>query len=73
VNVYFSIGGVYFNGKPVTYAPNVEVSMDYARNISVPLEGRFAKFIKILLFYRTPWIVLGEVYFHSGTIEAVKI
>jgi hypothetical protein len=42
--------------------------MDYARNISVPLEGRFAKFIKILLFYRTPWIVLGEVYFHSGTI-----
>ncbi|XP_021950290.2 discoidin domain-containing receptor 2 [Folsomia candida] len=66
--VYFSVGGVYFNGKPVTYVPNVDVAADFARNFTIPLD-RVARFIKVHLYYRTSWIVLGEVYFHSEIYE----
>lgn len=36
--MYFSVGGVYFNGKPVTYVPNVDVAADFARNFTIPLD-----------------------------------
>ena len=66
--VYFSIGGVHFNGRPLTYVPSssVDLALEHARNLTIPLENRAGRFVRLHLFFRSTWIVLGEVYFHSG-------
>jgi len=68
VKVSLSIGGLHFNGRNVRYAPGpgVDLTLEHARNLSIPLEGGVGRFLRIHLYFRDTWIVLGEIYFHSG-------
>lgn len=69
----FSLGGVHFNGGPVTYVPMTDVTLEHARNLTIPLEDRAARFLKLCLYFRSNWIVLGEAYFFSGESQFICV
>lgn len=66
--VYFSIGGTYFNGRPVVYNYMPDNVLEVARNVSIHLHGRVAKYVKLHLFFANKWIMLSEVTFESEVL-----
>lgn len=64
--VMFSIGGQFYNGKTLSYAYMPDLALENARNVSIHLLHRIARFIKLRLFFADRWIMLSEVFFESG-------
>ncbi|KAK6628869.1 hypothetical protein RUM43_002686 [Polyplax serrata] len=63
--IFFSLGGKFYNGRPVVYNYMPDKVMEVARNVSVHLHGRVGKYVKIHLYFANKWIMLSEVTFES--------
>lgn len=64
--LYFSIGGIFYNGRPITYNYMPDRVLEIARNVTIHLHQRIAKYIKIQLYFAAKWIMLSEIYFESS-------
>jgi discoidin domain receptor family protein 2 len=67
--VMFSVGGRFYNGRPLVYTYMPDTVLENARNVSINLHGRFGRFVKIQLYFSTRWIMISEVVFESGKIS----
>jgi hypothetical protein len=64
--VLFSVGGKYYNGRPLVYTYMPDTVLENARNVSINLHGRFGRFVKVQLYFAARWIMISEVVFESG-------
>ncbi|XP_045112632.1 discoidin domain-containing receptor 2-like isoform X4 [Portunus trituberculatus] len=64
--VFFSVGGRYFSSVPVKYQYMPDEVSEYARNVTINLHHRVAKYVKIQLFFQARWILLSELFFISA-------
>jgi hypothetical protein len=64
--VLFSVGGEYYNGRPLVYTYMPDTVLENARNVSINLHGRFGRFVKVQVFFAARWIMISEVVFESG-------
>jgi discoidin domain receptor family protein 2 len=64
--VLFSVGGEYYNGRPLVYTYMPDTVLENARNVSINLHGRFGRFVKVQLYFAAHWIMISEVVFESG-------
>jgi hypothetical protein len=62
----FSIGGRFYNGATLSYSYMPDRVLENARNVSINLHQRLARFIKLRLFFADRWMMLSEVAFDSG-------
>ncbi|CAH1372606.1 discoidin domain-containing receptor 2-like [Tenebrio molitor] len=63
--VMFSIGGRFYNGATLSYSYMPDRVLENARNVSINLHQRLARFIKLRLFFADRWMMLSEVAFDS--------
>ena len=74
--VWFSIGGEYYLQEPVTYVYMADTILKEPRNVSIRLDGRLGRFVKLELYFASVWISVSEVSFDSsparGEFEAEK-
>jgi discoidin domain receptor family protein 2 len=66
--VLFSVGGEYYNGRPLLYTYMPDTVLENARNVSINLHGRFGRFVKVQLYFAARWIMISEVVFESGKV-----
>ncbi|XP_069672630.1 discoidin domain-containing receptor 2-like isoform X2 [Periplaneta americana] len=63
--VTFSVGGQFYNGRPLVYSYMPDTVLENARNVSINLHGRFGRFVKLQLYFAARWIMISEVVFES--------
>ncbi|KAL3871573.1 hypothetical protein ACJMK2_039564 [Sinanodonta woodiana] len=63
--VYFSISGKYFLKDPVQYDFQPDNVVEYARNVTIPLEKSTGQFIKLKLYFDMKWLMISEIQFDS--------
>lgn len=56
----------YQDSIAVRHVVPVDRSRESARNVSISLKNRAAKFLKVRLYFASEWILLSEVAFESG-------
>lgn len=64
--VWFSLDGERFQQTPIRSVLPLDRSRESARNVTVQLRNRSARFIRLRLFFADKWILLSEVSFESG-------
>jgi hypothetical protein len=64
--IWFSLDGDRYQPNPIRETVPADRARESARNITVQLRGRPAKFIKLRLSFADKWILLSEVSFESG-------
>lgn len=68
LKILFSIGGRQFSSdEAVTYFYMPDLSLDNARNVSIHLGFKLARYLKLQFTFAAEWLVISEIYFHSGT------
>ncbi|KAI5700623.1 hypothetical protein M8J75_001303 [Diaphorina citri] len=63
--IFFSVGGVYYNGKTITYSYMPDRVLENSRDVAINLHGNVAKFVKLQLHFENTWILISEVSFDS--------
>ncbi|XP_066156834.1 discoidin domain-containing receptor 2-like isoform X1 [Euwallacea fornicatus] len=66
--VLFSIGGRFYNGPTLSFTCMPDRALENARNVSINLHHRIARFVKVRLFFADQMIMLSEVGFESVPI-----
>ncbi|CAH0546092.1 unnamed protein product [Brassicogethes aeneus] len=66
--VWFSLDGERYQPSPVIAVIPVDRTRESARNITVQLRGRPAKFIKLRLTFPDKWILLSEISFETASL-----
>ncbi|ESO96071.1 hypothetical protein LOTGIDRAFT_116145 [Lottia gigantea] len=64
--VFFSIGGKYYNRTPIVFEFVKDEYFENARKVMIKLNHRIGRFIKLNLYFETRWIMISEVQFTSG-------
>ena len=64
--VYFSVGGRYYNGEPVEYEYMVDVVMQMARWVHIPIPNHIGRFVRLELYFENRWILLSEIRINSS-------
>lgn len=64
--IFFSIGGQFYNGPSLSFSHASDKVMESARNVTIDLYQKLAKFVKIRLYFADKRIMLSEVAFESG-------
>ncbi|KAF4518474.1 hypothetical protein B566_EDAN006479 [Ephemera danica] len=64
--VMFSVGGQFYNGRPLSFSYMPDRVLEEARNVSIHLHGRLGRFVKLQLWFAAKWIMISEVTFESG-------
>ncbi|KAK6628662.1 hypothetical protein RUM43_002477 [Polyplax serrata] len=67
--VFFSLDGVRYQPTPVRMTMEPDLSRESARNVSIPLENRVGKFVKIQFGFLAHWILISEISFESGEFQ----
>ncbi|KAK8752236.1 hypothetical protein OTU49_012649 [Cherax quadricarinatus] len=67
--VLFSVGGRYFSPRAVEYNYMQDTVSEYARNVTIKVHHRVAKFVKVQLYFQARWILLSEVFFVSTPVQ----
>ncbi|KAL3871584.1 hypothetical protein ACJMK2_039575 [Sinanodonta woodiana] len=67
--VYFSTGGKYFLTDPIQYENVPDGALEYARNITIPLQNSIGQYVKVKLYFDAKWILISEVIFQSVMIN----
>ncbi|KAL0280485.1 UNVERIFIED_CONTAM: hypothetical protein PYX00_001759 [Menopon gallinae] len=67
--VYFSIGGRQFSSIPVSDSCRPDLLTEHARNVTIKLHHRLARFVKLKLFFANRWILVSEVTFDSVIVN----
>ncbi|XP_018576319.1 epithelial discoidin domain-containing receptor 1-like, partial [Anoplophora glabripennis] len=63
--IWFSLDGERYQSNPIRTVIPADRMRESARNITIQLRGRPAKFIRLKLFFADKWILLSEVSFES--------
>ncbi|KAJ8948705.1 hypothetical protein NQ318_017873, partial [Aromia moschata] len=63
--VMFSIGGRFYNGPTLSYTYMPDRVLENARNVSINLHQRLARFVRLRLFFADTRLMLSEVVFDS--------
>lgn len=63
--IYFSVGGKYFQPDPVIYNFQEDQFIEYARTVEIKLKQHIGRYIRILLYFDSKWIMISEVDFKS--------
>ncbi|XP_018311590.1 discoidin domain-containing receptor 2 [Mycetomoellerius zeteki] len=66
IDIFFSIGGKYYTGEPITYTYMEDKIFETSRNVTIKLHHRVGKFVKLRLHFSDRWIMVSEVTFDSG-------
>lgn len=61
--VFLSLDGQHYQSAPVQMTMSPGETM---QNVSIPLQNRVARFMRLQLFFPAPWILISEVSFDSG-------
>lgn len=70
---WFSLDGDRFQTNPLRVVLPADRNREAARNISMQLRSRSAKFIKLRLHFADKWLMLSEVSFESGKRTAKQL
>ncbi|CAG9771117.1 unnamed protein product [Ceutorhynchus assimilis] len=65
----FSVGGKFYNGPTLSFTYMPDKVLENARNVSINLHHRMARFIKVRLYFAGQYIMLSEVFFDSVPIS----
>ncbi|XP_060534695.1 discoidin domain-containing receptor tyrosine kinase B-like [Cylas formicarius] len=63
--VMFSVGGRFYNGPILSYTYIADRVLENARNVTINLHQRLARFIKLRLFFADQRMMISEVVFDS--------
>lgn len=66
--IYFSVGGKYFQNDPIIFNYQEDQFIEYARNVDIKLKHRVGRYVRILLYFESKWIMISEVDFKSGML-----
>lgn len=67
--VFFSIGGIHFGSDaPVVFNYSRDTTVESARHVFVPIPHHVGRFLKLLLFFDTRWIMISEIRFFGGML-----
>lgn len=66
VQIQFSLDGERYQPNTIDWPITVDKTRELSRNISIPLLGKVARFIKISMQFSAKWILISEVTFESG-------
>ncbi|XP_063925525.1 epithelial discoidin domain-containing receptor 1-like isoform X2 [Zophobas morio] len=66
--IWFSLDGDRYQPNPIRATVPADRARESARNITVQLRGRPAKFIKLRLSFADKWILLSEISFESVSL-----
>uniref|UniRef100_T1J7A6 Protein kinase domain-containing protein n=1 Tax=Strigamia maritima TaxID=126957 RepID=T1J7A6_STRMM len=61
----FSIGGRFYNSEPIVYSYMPDTIMENARNVTIRLQHRVGRFVKVQLTFAAKWMMISEVSFDS--------
>jgi len=65
--VWFSLDGVRYVEPPVEFQYERDTLMEYARMVSIPLNYRIGRFVRLVLYFDDArWMMISEVQFESG-------
>lgn len=64
--ILFSIDGERYQASTVHAMIPVDLTRESARNITIKLHGKPAKFIKLRLSFTNKWMLISEISFESG-------
>ncbi|XP_046671371.1 discoidin domain-containing receptor tyrosine kinase B-like [Homalodisca vitripennis] len=67
--VQFSVDGRTYGGRSVTYNYMPDTVLENARNVSINLHNRVARFVRVQLFFADSFIIISEVTFDSYAVE----
>lgn len=68
--VWFSVGGQHFNSPPLSFEPESGDGLRWSlKNISIPVQGRVGKYVKIQLFFNDIWILISEIEFATTQVQ----
>lgn len=63
--MYFSLNGQEFQDQPIISLPNIYDETEAAKNLSVPLMHKVAKFIKLRFYFSADWLMMSEIAFDT--------
>ena len=66
VLLFFSTNGAIYQPQPVIYEYMRDTLIEFARNVIVPIPGRVGRFVKVILYFDSKWMMISEVRFESG-------
>ncbi|CAK9828903.1 Discoidin domain-containing receptor 2 [Anthophora retusa] len=64
-DVWFSPDGITYEEEPLSYSYIPDIVLENARNVSIGLHERRARFLKIHLYFAARWIMISEVTFEG--------
>jgi discoidin domain receptor family protein 2 len=77
--IFFSLDGERYQQTPLYFSFDIRSEDDWyhhpplpkdsggsARNVTIPLQNRVGRFVKLELDFASMWLLLSEVYFDSG-------
>ncbi|XP_054275589.1 discoidin domain-containing receptor tyrosine kinase B-like [Macrosteles quadrilineatus] len=67
--VQFSLDGQTYGGRSVTYNYMPDIVLENARNVSINLHNRVARFVKMQLYFADNFIIISEVTFDSTPVD----
>ncbi|KAG5449911.1 DNA damage responsive protein [Clonorchis sinensis] len=73
--IQFSIGGRYYDRKSaaILYEGRRDTQSRQARWVSIPLDHRIGRFVRITLWFDYDWIVLSEITFDSVPVSSSMV
>ncbi|CAC5363993.1 DDR2 [Mytilus coruscus] len=63
--IYFSVGGKFYQKKPLIHTEYQDKWVEYARDVNVSLSNNIGRYIKVYLYFDDKWIMISEVDFSS--------
>ncbi|XP_050311862.1 discoidin domain-containing receptor tyrosine kinase B-like isoform X2 [Anthonomus grandis grandis] len=63
--IWFSLDGIRYQPDPVITTIEPDRTHEAARNVTIALKGKPARFIKLRLYFSDQWILLSEMSFES--------
>lgn len=68
-DVYFSIGGQYYQSQPIKFNYQQDPFQESARPVTIRLAHQVARYIRMDLYFESRWIMISEVEFESETAD----
>ena len=66
VELYFSVGGEYYQPEPLVFTFMRDELMEFARLVIIAVPHRLGRFVKLRLYFDARWMMISEVKFESG-------
>jgi discoidin domain receptor family protein 2 len=68
-DVFFSIGGQYYQSQAVKFNFQLDPFQESARPVTIRLANQIGRYIQLNLYFESRWIMISEVEFDSGELN----